>query len=284
MTTTWSALGSRAPRSLAAARVEAHWAVQLVGAAANALLAHRADDSQSTMSVHGTMGALVGEPLPQGRRVGVRLAPLELIVSDANDHVTDSLGLTERTLDDARRWLEQVLDAGALSLRDYEMPDAPVGHGAAFGRAAIEDLAELQRWYENGVTPLEDLAARDARATSVRIWPHHFDAGGIVFLEHDTPAEGAAQIGFGLSPGDSNFDQPYFYVTPWPLPANPELPALPAGGIWTFGALSGAVLTGEAVVGDTNAQNQQENVRTFFEASLAAGERVVLRSREETTR
>ena len=44
--------------------------------------------------------------------------------------------------------------------------------------------------------------------------------------------ESARTIGVGLSPGDENISEPYFYVTPWPYPPPAKLPKLPEIGAW----------------------------------------------------
>lgn len=51
-----------------------------------------------------------------------------------------------------------------------------------------------------------------------------------------------------FSPGDGSYDQPYFYVTPWPYPSTDALPLLPAGVHWHTEGWTGAVLTAEQVI------------------------------------
>ena len=51
-------------------------------------------------------------------------------------------------------------------------------------------------------------------ATPVRCWPHHFDIATLLNIGQ----ENLQSIGIGLSPGDSNNREPYFYVTMWPYP------------------------------------------------------------------
>lgn len=97
---------------------------------------------------------------------------------------------------------------------------------------------------------LEDFRAGIREETSpIQLWPHHFDLS-MVWLPGDKvpdvdPADEESsdkQMNFGFTFGDSNIEDPYFYVTAYPLPdALPEL-ALPGPAKWHSGGFSGAVL------------------------------------------
>ena len=50
-----------------------------------------------------------------------------------------------------------------------------------------------------------------------------------------------------MSPGDSHFDQPYFYVNPYGVENPGELPSLADGANWAEGWL-GAVFTADQVL------------------------------------
>jgi hypothetical protein len=78
-------------------------------------------------------------------------------------------------------------------------------------------------------------------------WPHHFDIATLVSLEEGSPAN-ARSIGVGASPGDQYYDQPYFYISPWPRFDGEKLPDPPAPGRWHTEGFFGAVLTGEEIL------------------------------------
>ena len=84
-------------------------------------------------------------------------------------------------------------------------------------------LGELAALLANGRLLLEAAAAGLDGVSEPRVWPHHFDTGCAQLLS-DT-----SMVGFGLSLGDAQIDQPYFYAWPWPSPAGADLPELPAG-------------------------------------------------------
>jgi hypothetical protein len=84
----------------------------------------------------------------------------------------------------------------------------------------------LAAWYQLGAQALAVFAAAvpDDEPTPAQLWPEHFDLGIT-----------AAQVNYGVSPGDANIGEPYLYVGPFDGP--------PAGGdeFWNapFGAVRG---------------------------------------------
>jgi hypothetical protein len=71
----------------------------------------------------------------------------------------------------------------------------------------------LGEWYGYVSAALEDvcaLAGPSDDASSVRIWPEHFDAA--VDIGDEAASHRAT---YGGSPGDGQHDEPYLYVSPW---------------------------------------------------------------------
>lgn len=72
--------------------------------------------------------------------------------------------------------------------------------------------------FAHGVlSELRDSRGTGQRPTPIVLWPEHFD---IAFEMGDKPA--GRRAGYGLSPGDENHDEPYFYVGPWSAPDDPK--------------------------------------------------------------
>jgi hypothetical protein len=80
--------------------------------------------------------------------------------------------------------------------------------------------------------------------------------------------EAGRTIGAGLSPGDGSYDEPYFYVTPWPYPKGKAFPALPCGH-WHTEFWTGAVLTASELAGSEDPKAQ---VEAFLKAAVEACE------------
>lgn len=263
--TTWQGLGRPAPATLSEARLQLHWAAQVVAAAGFTHLPHRPDDSHTSLRWDGAHHALVGEPLTGSLRAGLRLADLSLLLT--TDQATlATFPLDGRTLDEAYLWLGQTLGqhtegtlSGPLGRRDYDMPAHPVQQGKPFDLLP-DAMAELARWYADAALLLAAFADSRPEASAVRCWPHHFDLATLVTL---APGDGesARTVGLGMTPGDGSYAEPYFYVTPWPYPDDRSGPPLPGGGRWHVAGWFGAVLVGSVL---PRASGEQANVVSAF--------------------
>ncbi len=265
----WQALGRVLGPGLKESRIRLHHAVQLAACVGQSLLTKRPDDSQMALSFLD--GVMLGEPLPQGFRVGVRLASCALEIQDRAGGFLSHFPLSGRTQTEALAWLQirltdLGLDPEGLSVSmPYELPPPPVADGAAFPNGPSEAFAELARWYANAASLLAPLANQED-ASALRCWPHHFDLAVLLHLDDHANPESARSIGVGLSPGDDSYAEPYFYVTPWPYPPVDALPDLPYGQ-WHRSPWVGAVLTAtELLAGDK--ETQQARVEAFLVAAL----------------
>jgi len=265
-------LGAVALDAVRAARDEVHWALQLVAAAGQSFATPTADDAHRGCVFKA--GAFVGEALEGAGGAHVSLAPAEGVVAVESDSRKESLALAGRGLDDAKQWLASQLaryhgGAPELAWPEFEIPHHAVGTGAAFSEPAPEH-AELTRWYHNADLVLSHVAAETYGASGVRVWPHHFDIASLINVDGQTGEEGRS-IGFGMSPGDSSYSDPYFYVNVWPHAHPDRLPKLDFGA-WHTENWTGAVLLADATIGATK---QSEQVQDFVEHAIAAGHRVL---------
>jgi len=272
----WKSLGNPSPTSLREARVQLHWAAQVLSALADRWLQAQPDDSHTNMEWRPELGALVGNPTESGLRLALRPHDLHLLAL-REDRTVATLALGGATLAEAMRWAdEQAATSGGgpvrgVQARDYDMPAHPVRSAGAPFTVDGEALAALGRWFQAGDALLRELAAREPGTIPVRIWPHHFDAGSIAFL--DEPGHTARQLGFGLSPGDHYYEEPYFYLTVYPMRPSPRFPALAGGGFWREQPpFVGAVLRGSTLVGEAD---PLAAARAFFDSAFA-GARTLL--------
>jgi hypothetical protein len=117
----WQVVGRVAPNELVDARLQLHWAAQVVPAAADASLHREADDSHTNMKWDPLGRALIGRQLPGGVRVALRPAELTLEIG------ADRLALVGKTLDDAFAWVGERLGRTEPPVRRaYEMPEHAV--------------------------------------------------------------------------------------------------------------------------------------------------------------
>ncbi|MFT3698691.1 MAG: hypothetical protein QM831_36430 [Kofleriaceae bacterium] len=187
------------------ARIELHYAAQILSACADAWLAKRDDDGHTSM--------IWESPFLQGE-TGLSLGTDLLLV-----HEDKSFSLVGKTLAEGMAWADAQLGRPrGAHMRDYDMPPSPLRSGATF----VGYPSELARAYDAGLAAVSQFAA------DARVWPHHFDLGAIV--------DG---LGIGLSPGDRYYDEPYFYVTP--AHHVDRAPTLPSG-FWRDDEWQGAIL------------------------------------------
>lgn len=248
------------PKNLAAARAVAHRAVQLVTRAARANLDPVPDDSHSNLGWDsGEGGTFLSQPMPLDGVIWhatVSFDPFRLaLMSDGSTKT--SVALDGLAADDAAGWLDaQLADVGFKQAADVALPyDLPpeVARARVFDLSSGlgEAMATLSSWFGFADSVLRAFAAAHDSLTPgpspVRCWPHHFDIATYVALESGD-AETARGIGIGMSPGDESYDQPYFYVNPWPHLAADDLPALPAPGHWHTQGFVGAIATAEEIL------------------------------------
>ena len=211
------------PKSLTDSRVQLHWAAQLLAAAADSMLERSPDDSHSNLAWDEANRSMEG-------RIGARIEfPTMNLVTASGD----TFSLLGNTLEQARIWLDEEVET-ELVLRDYDMPAHTVAEGAVFD-VPQADRDELAAWFTFGQQAMGPIAG-------CRIWPHHFDLGWLIEIEGPNKS-----IGGGMSPGDGNFDQPYFYVNPYGVENPGELPSLTDGASWADGWF-GAVMTAEQIL------------------------------------
>ncbi|NNE20182.1 MAG: hypothetical protein HKN10_17070, partial [Myxococcales bacterium] len=242
---TWKTLGAIPPDRFPEARLELHWAAQLLSAPGLSLLPAEKDFSHTNLGWDFELGVLSGRPVGSGlRRAGLVFGGLELAVLDG-ERGRSSMRLAGHTLQQALSWLgrELIGDDTHLALPQHDMPSHAVVEGGVFSDAQVPERGELGAWFANAFRLIRGAVADEASASPVRCWPHHFDVASLITLDEGADAEEARSIGVGFSPGDGSYDQPYFYVTPWPYPETANLPPLTKGAEWHRNGWTGAVLT-----------------------------------------
>jgi hypothetical protein len=266
----WRPLHGIDPAALRAARIQAHHATQWLARLARAHIPARPDDAHTNLGWDDALGGLVTHPLPDGARLGLRLADLTLMLLDLSGR-KDAFALDGRRDAEAREWLRRHgrargLDPQALDTAlPYGLPAPAIAGGGAYTAGALaEPLADLAMWFSNANGVLEAarqrLAARQLDAPPVRCWPHHFDLATLVTLG------GGRSTGIGFEPGDDYYDEPYFYVSLYPAPDPTALPPLPAIGHWHTKDFAAAVAPAHRILA---AKDQGAEIAAFLQAAVA---------------
>jgi hypothetical protein len=251
------------------ARLQAHYAVQWLARVARAYVPSRPGDAHTNLGWDDTFGGLVTHSLPDGSRLGLRIADLTLAFLDVHPH---QLPLDGRAEAEVRTWLgghvaARNLAAGKLDdPSPYAMPEHVLALGARYSLDEMgEALKALSAWYSNSHAALtgvqQVLARKKLKAPEVRCWPHHFDFDCNVALPRDR------FMGIGFCPGDEFCDEPYFYTSMWPEPSIPALPLLPAMAHWHTYKFLAALAPAHKIVA---AHDQGTYVQQFIDVSVKA--------------
>jgi len=163
------------------------------------------------------------------------------------------------------------LDPNCLDAKlPYEIGDHAVAHGVAYVAGSLRDaLTDLAAWFANADRSLgrvrEQMIARGLVPSPVRTWPHHFDMATLILLEGGN-AEHARSVNAGFSLGDEHYEEPYFYVSPYPYPNATKLQALPYGH-WHMRGFTAAVLPAGEIMRMSDPQATSD---AFLDAAVAA--------------
>jgi hypothetical protein len=262
---TWDKLGGVAPRDLSETRLQLHWASQLVAAVGSSLVPAKPDDSHTALTYDVERSLLVSaetETSPS-RRVALSVPDFRLVLLDNELRELAGWTLDGKTLPQGLDWLGVELSASPLSVPDYDMPHHAIRDGAAFRREQPEAFNELALWFKNTARVLRSLKIGDDLC-----WPHHFDLAAVITLGGDKT------IGVGLSPGDSSYDEPYWYVAPSPHPTDDDLLKLPMGHWHTEGFVA-AILTGSDITAKGDPAAQAAKVDAFLSATISGSRKLL---------
>lgn len=257
-------------QQLAEARIQLHYAIQPIAAISNAL----ADSSHKGLFWDDQLG-FTTRPITSIKSYRVALDPITLtleFVTD-RDQVFSVFALCDRTLTEALDWTRTITNAiggmgnliTQISYPPNDFPDSDLARGKTFQlQHSTSDLAE---YYAIADRVLQDIVQYEPMASDVRIWPHHFDIATLISIPVAQNGQGKS-VGVGLSPGDDSYDEPYWYVTPYPYPEDrSNLPILDGDGIWHIDHWVGAVLTASQF-GEPKASVNQVNA--FLKSAIAS--------------
>ncbi|HXV73997.1 MAG TPA: hypothetical protein VD713_04645 [Sphingomonadales bacterium] len=217
-------------RGLIDARLLAHHALQWMARFTRSYLPPAPDDSHTALDWSAHAKAFLSVPGAKGG-FGLDVAGLTLFAFGPGGRCGGTLNLDKKTEEEVGREFKNLLtDAGydAEALKGalpYEIPGHAVASGGAYDAvSAREGLAALAEMFDEAHGLLLDVKTRDANASPVRTWPHHFDMATLMTL----PGKSEASVNAGFSPGDDHYAEPYYYISPYPYPHSSKLPPNPA--------------------------------------------------------
>lgn len=271
----WQKIGNIEPQSLTDSRLQLHYAIQFMAAVGNFLTEPQPDYSHASVTWNSELKVFVSGLVITEQPFQVALEPVSLtsLVLDDQGNKLAEFSLLHKTLNEGMNWLQQTIeplgaDITKLNLVSYpdDFPDHPLAHGATFEDISKAKRQELTAYFTNTFLILQAILAKKEGASPIHIWPHHFDIATLISLSY-TQKDEAASIGVGMSPGDSSYEEPYWYVTPWPYPDSVTLTELASGGTWHREGWVGAILTASQLSQD---EKQPEKLTAFLDSAISA--------------
>jgi hypothetical protein len=271
-------LGAVTPDALANARIMAHNAAQITALAALANIKAKPDYSHTALhwdAANGGVQTNLMESSDGPLAIRVTLSPLAMWLVRGGETV-DTLDLNDTTEADCLAWLDAGLTERGLKpasgvKHPFKLPKDVVAIERFDTNGLDTGLQALSRWYDLANHLLLSFAAKHDDITPgpspLYCWPHHFDIATYVSFDA-AGGESARGIGAGMSPGDKNYGEPYFYINPWPHPDAGNLPQLPQPGHWHTEGFVGAVATASEIL---TLSHTESGLADFIEGAFALG-------------
>ncbi|PZU97751.1 MAG: hypothetical protein DCE90_06640 [Pseudanabaena sp.] len=274
--------------SLQKDRIQLHYAIKPLASVSALLREVVPDFSHTALQWDDELGfvtqSLTSSHLSQP--FSIALNPNSLALSLVVDRKKqESFELRDRYLSEAYDWLRKVLNelgipAEILAPLTY-FPVNSTGEISGGGRFTSQKLtSNLPDYYAIASKLLQDISLQEPEASPVHIWAHHFDIATLISFASDQESQTdgsksgeGKSIGVGLSPGDHNYDQPYWYVTSYPYPEDKtNLPKLAGSGFWHTDEWVGAVLT-TSQFGEPKSSSAE--IRAFLDSAIAACKKIL---------
>jgi hypothetical protein len=263
----WRPLGRVDFGRVRQARMQAHYAAQWLARAARAYIPPRPDDSHTNFGWDIGFDGFITHPLIRDIRLGLRMPDLTLALIE-DGQIAQSFSLHMRSEAGVHAWLALQMQAlhlppAALDVAlPYTLPMHPLAQGARYDAVEhAEPLSELAAWFANASDALDAvrqrLLARGLPAPDVRCWPHHFDLDCLTPIRNGG-AGTMPTIGAGFSPGDSYYEEPYFYISLYPRPDVSTLPPLHPLGHWHTQDFLAAVAPASRILATQQPQAETE--------------------------
>jgi len=275
----WQAIATCNPDTLIESRLQLHYAVQFIAATGAALAEPLPDYSHTSLSWNPHLKAFVGPMIQSAQPFHVAIDPITftLMVLDQQAEQIATLPLHEKTMAEGLTWLQQEIakrnqDSSSVVFLDYPPDDFPahaLAQGGRFEAGSEASRRELASYFHNTHALLQYVILAFEEVSEVHIWPHHFDIATLITLPK-TQTDQTLTIGVGLSPGDTSYNEPYWYVSPYPYPEATNLPAIAGDGFWHTQHWVGAVLPASCLHSTEDAIAQQHQVEAFLESAIKA--------------
>ncbi len=254
--------------ALVLCRKQLHLAIQSVAAVGRRFLPLSEEDMNATLNWVPGLTRMAGKWV-EGNitfRSSISLETMEIHLVDRKVQNLSKFSLQGHTQLEMMLWLEEQigklgLHAAQLTMNlPYELPDYALPIADSDELFDTKQGNELAKYYHNSFLCLRKIKEEFDSENQITIWPHHFDQALQIKLKDSGDPATDTMITFGMSPGDEEFESPYFYVNTWPHVDTSSCGKLDNNAIWVSEEWTGAMLFTKHVIDG----GQQQKVESFY--------------------
>lgn len=254
-----------------------HHALQFVAIVGKYLLPPRTDDSHTAMEWISSRMIFAGEWINADRTFRVTLNPelLRLELCDYDWNCLSEINMVNKTKMEIYALLKLQLSQLGVSVANlsidmhYDIPRHITDNGGTYKIENPDHFREIANYYSNAHLVLKQVIANVNEATLIRCWPHHIDLATNIIVQRDENGSLLRTIGVGITPPDTYYNEPYFYMRIWSRD-NLEITEFPElnAGRWHQKDWTGAVLKISKLASKNNINDQVEVMTTFIKTGL----------------
>jgi len=250
-----------------------HRAAQYLAAAGNSFLDKKDDDSHANLGWNSEFMALSTRPLNKAGSIALSLNYPEFKLEwvDPGESIISDFELNGRSHEEVLAWIGESAPKAGLEKPfsfsvNYELPFS-MEKEYRFIQPHPGEFVVFGNHRSNAQMALEELFEDQDSVSEIRVWPHHFDTGGLIEVEKDASGKLTKSIGIGLSIPDGMVKDLYYYASAWDANGNINYSDLPGlrQGLWITEDWNGMVLPASNVNEDKALKFYKEAVLTLEE-------------------
>ena len=254
-----------------------HHALQFVAIVGKHVLPPRKDDSHTAMEWIPSRMVFAGEWIHADKTFRVTLNPerLRLELCDYDWNCLSEINMVNKTKMEIYALLKSQLAKLGVSVANlsidmhYDLPRHFTDNGETYKIENPDHFREIANYYSNAHLILKQVIANVSEATLIRCWPHHMDLATNIIVQRDENGLLLRTIGVGLTPPDTYYNEPYFYIRIWSEDniQFKEIPD-PEVGRWHQKDWTGTVLKVSKLASKNGINDQVDVITTFLKTGL----------------
>ena len=237
-------------------RLHLHYAVQPIANCGEKYALPKDDFSHTSLSYNPDTGSFQGAYLGESKKyVGLDIGSFSLFIAGQGGGRISEKSLFGLTLQEGFNWLSGELQKSGFPDAEIKFPEYPEfpehplkTNSVKFSDAVRKEIALLHGYYRASYFLLKKFMQSQEIQETIIVWPHHFDMAVLKKLTKD--GEEGLSVGIGFSPGDEHYNEPYWYISPWPYPKDISvLQPLSPPGFWHTKGFISCVLKSSSISG-----------------------------------